>query len=45
MKIRLRIRVESLRTSRKAGMATRISGWSPSGITINYDYFVADAGE
>ncbi len=38
-------RVESLRTSRKAGMATRISGWSPSGITINYDYFVADAGE
>ena len=38
-------RVEGLRTSRKAGMATRISEWSPSGITINYNYFAAYAGE
>ena len=37
-------RVEDLKTSRKAGMATRISGWSPSSITINYNYFAARAG-
>lgn len=37
-------RVELLRTSRKNGMATRISGWSPTGITINYNYFAAHAG-
>ena len=36
--------VEYIQRSRKAGMARRISGWSPSGITINYDYFAARAG-
>ena len=37
-------RVGLLRTSRKAGMASRTSGWSPTGITINYNYFAARAG-
>ena len=34
-----------IRTSRRASMKRRISGWSPSGITINYDYFAARAGK
>ena len=38
-------RVEALRTSRNTAMDDHKSGWSPSGITINYSYFVADAGE
>ena len=38
-------RVEALRTSRNTAMDDHKSGWSPSGITINYGYFVADAGE
>ena len=37
--------VEYIRRTRKAGMARHISGWTPSGITINYNYFAADAGE
>ena len=37
--------VEYTQRTRKAGMARRISRWSPSGITINYNYFAADAGE
>ena len=37
--------VEYIQRSRKAGMDRQKSGWSPSGITINYDYFAADAGD
>ena len=37
--------VEYIRRPRKAGMARRISGWSPSGISINYNYLAADAGD
>ena len=37
-------RVKLLRAERKRGMDTRISGWSPTGITINYNYFAARAG-
>ena len=36
--------LDYIRTSRKAGMKRSISGWRPSGITINYNYFAAHAG-
>ena len=39
------IYVEYIQSSRKAAMDRAKSGWSPSGININYDYLVvADAG-
>ena len=37
--------VEYIQRSRKAGMDRQKSGWSPSGITINYNYLFANAGE
>ena len=37
--------LSSIGRNRIAGMDRHESGWSPSGITINYNYLAADAGE